>query len=188
MPSKPPVAVRPSPIQGLGAFAARTIAKGTRILEYKGERITEDEAIDLYDDELTRRHHTFLFNVGHATMIDATEGGNESRYINHSCNPNCRAVLERGRIYFYAKRAILADEELSYDYWYATDASYTDRQLRRIYPCRCGAEACRGTIAAPRKPALKPPPASGTATTRRRASRAKARQARTERARRAAYE
>jgi SET domain-containing protein len=145
------VMVKKSRVQGRGVFARRAIAKGERIIEYVGERISHDEANDRYDDEEGSRHHTFLFTVDERVVIDAAERGNEARFINHSCDPNCEAVISKRRVFIDAIRDIEPGEELFYDYWYSTDAAYSDEDLRRIYPCRCGAAKCRGTIAAPRK-------------------------------------
>lgn len=146
----PSFEVRRSAIHGRGVFATATIKRGVRVLEYKGERITADDAVEFYEDNERGRHHTFLFNVDGRTIVDAARGGNESRFINHSCEPNCFVVVERGRIYFHTGRDIFAGEEISYDYWYTTDESYSQAELRRIYPCRCGSRSCRGTLAAPR--------------------------------------
>jgi SET domain-containing protein len=146
--------VRRSRIQGRGVFAARDIAQGERIIEYLGTRISSEEAdAQSPDDEASRRHHTFLFAVDDDIVIDGRRGGNDARLINHSCDPNCEIIIERRRIFIHALREIRAGEELSYDYWYVTDDSYTLGDLRRIYPCRCGATSCRGTLARPPKPA-----------------------------------
>jgi hypothetical protein len=144
------VEVRRSPIQGRGVFTRAAVAKGTRLLEYTGARVNAEDVEEDLDDETSRRHHTFLFSINEKVLIDGLRGGNESRFINHSCDPNCWAVLERGRIFIEARRELAAGEELAYDYWYTTDASYTEADLRRIYPCKCGAKRCRGTLAAPR--------------------------------------
>jgi SET domain-containing protein len=142
--------VRPSPIQGVGAFAIRRIRKGTRIIEYTGERISHEEADRRYNDEAMERHHTFLFTLNKTTVIDAARGGNEARFINHSCDPNCEAVIDGGHIYIEAIRTIQPGEELVYDYQYerADDADASDEAR---YPCHCGAPNCRGTILAPPK-------------------------------------
>jgi SET domain-containing protein len=144
----PPVVVKKSAIQGRGVFATRAIAKGERIIEYVGERISHEDATARYDDEKMRRHHTFLFAVDDETCIDATASGNESRYINHSCEPNANVKIVRGRVFITAARPIAAGDEVLYDYWYTTDDSYTLADLRRVYPCRCGVATCRGTLAA----------------------------------------
>jgi uncharacterized protein len=81
-------------------------------------------------------------------------GGNEARYFNHSCEPNCEAVTEQGRVYLEALRTIAVGEELSYDYRLERGGWHTAEWERR-YACRCGAATCRGTMLAPpprRKP------------------------------------
>ncbi len=147
--SKRLFALRPSPIQGQGAFAVRRIPRGTRIIEYTGERITHEEADARYDDEAMERHHTYLFTVNARTVIDAAVGGNESRIINHSCDPNCVVMIERGRIFIDALRDIPAGEELCYDYSYEREEG-DDATANTLYPCRCGARRCRGTILPPK--------------------------------------
>ena len=142
--------VRRSPIQGRGAFATRQIRKGTRIIEYVGEHISHEEADRRYDDETMSRHHTFLFTLDDEVVIDAAVGGNESRYINHSCEPNCEAVIEDDHIYIEALRTIREGEELLYDYQYERTAETTEED-ERLYVCHCGAPTCRGTILAPKK-------------------------------------
>jgi SET domain-containing protein len=139
--------LRRSPIQGNGAFATRKIRKGTRIVEYTGERISNDEADRRYDDDAMDRHHTFLFTLDDDTCVDGDAGGNEARFINHSCDPNCEAVIVEDRIFIEAIRTIQPGEELVYDYQYERDADMEEAQ----YPCRCGSESCRGTILKPEK-------------------------------------
>jgi SET domain-containing protein len=143
-------ALRKSKIQGRGAFALRPIKRGTRIIEYTGERITHAEADKRYDDEGMGRHHTFLFSIDSKTVIDAAVGGNEARFINHSCAPNCEAIDERKRIFIEAIKDIAMGEELAYDYAYERDGS-EDEESEQLYKCRCGAPECRGTILAPKK-------------------------------------
>jgi SET domain-containing protein len=142
--------LRTSPIQGRGAFATRPIRRGTRIIEYTGEIISHDEADKRYDDGTMGRHHTFLFSVSKRKVIDAAVGGNEARFINHSCAPNCEAVDEKSRIYIEAIRDIAPGEELTYDYAYERDGT-EDEEWEKVYMCRCGAPTCRGTILAPKK-------------------------------------
>jgi SET domain-containing protein len=122
------------------------------VLEYTGVRITSAEAdAGANDDDPRRRHHTLYFAVDDETVIDGSRGGSDACYVNHSCDPNCEIVIARKRVYIHALRAIAPGEELHYDYWYVTDEGYTMTDLRRIYPCRCGAATCRGTIARPPK-------------------------------------
>jgi SET domain-containing protein len=156
--AKPPrekessVVVRKSKIQGRGVFARARIAEGTRIVEYTGVRISYAEAdADSGDDDPARRHHTFFFAVDDDVVIDGSRGGSDARFVNHSCDPNCEIVIEGDRVYVHSLRDIVPGEELLYDYWYITDEAYTMADLRRIYPCRCGAADCRGTLSRPRR-------------------------------------
>jgi SET domain-containing protein len=151
-----PIVVRRSKIQGRGVFASRAISEGERIIEYIGTRISSEQAdADAPDDDGPEPHHTFLFAVNDEVVIDGSTEGNEARFINHSCDPNCEVVIVRLRVYIHALRDIAEGEELLYDYWYTTDESYTLEDLRRIYPCRCGAAKCRGTLARPPRKAKK---------------------------------
>lgn len=146
--------IRRSRIQGRGAFARRKIRKGTRVIEYLGERVSHEEADRRYDDEHMARHHTFLFTLDKKTCLDAAVNGNDARFINHSCDPNCEAVIDDGHIWIEALRAIEPDEELVYDYQYEREDDTGDDE--KLYPCHCGAASCRGTILAPRRRKNKP--------------------------------
>ena len=137
--------VRRSRIHGRGVFAARAIPKGTRIIEYTGRRISYARASDLYPEREEATTHTFLFELDDDMVIDAGQGGNAARWINHSCDPNCEAVDEDGRIFIEAIRTIAAGEELGYDYGITLDERHTPREKRR-WPCFCGAAKCRRTL------------------------------------------
>jgi SET domain-containing protein len=148
-PARPPLyVVRRSRIHGSGVYAARRIRKGTRIVEYLGDRISHDEADGRYEAKGQDDGHTFLFVVSDEVVIDAGVGGNEARFINHSCDPNCETVIEGGRVFIEALRTIQPGEELGYEYgltWESTD----DPQELANYACRCGAARCRGTMLDP---------------------------------------
>ena len=141
--------IRRSGIQGRGAFAVRPIPKGTRIIEYTGERITHAQADKRYDDEAMGRHHTFLFIATQRTVVDARTQGSEAKYINHACDPNCEAVIDGGRIFIEAIKAIRTGQELTYDYSYGRDGTETPADERR-YRCKCGSRKCRGSILEPK--------------------------------------
>ncbi len=146
----PLYALRGSGIQGKGSFAARRIRPGQRIMEYAGERIGHDEADRRYDEKKMGRHHTFLFTLDKKTVIDGNRRGNDARYINHSCDPNCEAVTVDDRIFIYALKNIQPGLELAYDYKYErTDED--DEELESFYKCHCGARKCRGTIMKPKR-------------------------------------
>lgn len=167
-PSSPLIEVRESPIAGLGVFATRRIRRGTRIIEYVGERISDEEAARRYDDDAMEQHHTFLFAVDDDTVIDGAVDGNDARYFNHACAPNCEAINDEGRIFIEAIADIEPGAELLYDYALMRDDPWQDHWAA-LYACRCGAEKCRGTILKrPRKPAKRKTAKRTTTTTRRR--------------------
>lgn len=151
----PPVETRNSGIHGRGVYATRAIKKGTRIIEYLGERITHAEADRRYARKGEDDGHTFLFIASQRTVIDAGVNGNEARFINHSCAPNCETVIENGRVFIEAIRRIKPGAELGYDYqltWESTD----DPVELALYACRCGAKQCRGTMLDTEPTDLKP--------------------------------
>lgn len=138
-----------SPIHGTGVFATSKIPKGTLIIEYKGERISDDEAAERYDDDSMEVHHTFLFAIDDETVVDAGVGGNDARFINHSCQPNCETFIDDDeRIFIEAIRDIKRGEELTYDYQLDREGT-PDKSWDKKYACRCGAKKCRGTMLAP---------------------------------------
>ena len=147
-----PFELRKSGIHGRGAFATRRIRPGQRIAEYTGERITIDEGDRRYPDDAMQRHHTFLFTLDENSVVDGKRGGNDSRYINHSCDPNCEAVVENERIIIYAKKNIQPGTELTFDYQYERFDD-DDESVERFYMCACGSPKCRGTILKPKKKA-----------------------------------
>ena len=137
--------VRTSKIQGKGAFATRTIPAGTRIVEYVGQKVKPEVAWERYDDDTMERHHTFLFTLDEETVIDAGVRGNNARFINHSCEPNCTTVIEDGHIYIDALKDIPRGAELLYDYKLEREGRY-QKAWDALYACKCGAPTCRGTL------------------------------------------
>ena len=143
--------VRHSPIHGRGVFAARTIRKGADIIEYRGRRVSAEQADALPDSDSGNPFHTFLFELNDGRVIDAAVRGNAARWINHSCQPNCVPYEDdEGRVFIEAKRTIRAGEELSYDYKLNVPGRHT-KALLANYACRCGAPRCRGTMVDVRK-------------------------------------
>ena len=136
--------VRRSRIQGRGAFALRPIRKGQRIDQYIGQHISHEEADRRYDDN-DGRHHTFLFVLDEDTVIDARYGGNDARYLNHSCDPNCESLIEDDKVWIKAIKAIKPETELVYDYRFEWQDEFEPEDVR-YYACRCGTAKCRGTI------------------------------------------
>jgi SET domain-containing protein len=147
--------VRRSKVHGLGVFAVRRIRKGARIVEYLGDRVSHAVADRRYDDHDENDNHTFLFSVDRGLVIDAGVNGNEARFINHSCDPNCESVIENRRVFIDAVRTIQPGEELSYDYQIGRERG-DPPNVDQIYACRCGSATCRGTMLwPPKRPARK---------------------------------
>ncbi len=124
--------VRPSPIHSVGVYTSTPIGRGTRIVEYAGERITPEEADRRYDGA----SRTYLYGLEDGkTVID---GEGLGAYLNHSCDPNCEVDEIKGRVWLFALRDIAAGEELVWDY-----NLYDDEDPA---PCFCGSPKCRGTM------------------------------------------
>jgi len=144
------IEVRKSSVHGRGVFARIPIRKGARIIEYTGRRLPWKEAQDLPSSEPRDPFYTVFFEVDGGNVIDAAVGGNEARWINHSCDPNCETLEEDGRVFIYARRDLEPGEELFYDYK-MIPAERRTRKVEREFACFCGASKCRGTMLAPRK-------------------------------------
>lgn len=150
------ITARRSPIHGNGVFAAAAIPKGETIIEYKGRVITHAAADKLYGDG-GETGHTFLFTLNDAYLIDGNRDGNSARWINHSCAPNCRAVVEenargdrrRDKVLIESIRAIKPGEELTYNYGIVLEVPHTPR-MKKLWQCRCGSAKCTGTLLQPK--------------------------------------
>jgi len=148
------IEVRRSGVHGLGVFAAKPIAKGTRIIEYVGDRISHDEADRRYEAKDANDSHTFLFIVDSKTVIDAGNDGNDARFFNHSCDPNCESTVEKKRVYIEAIRDIAPGTELTYDYQIYREEGDPEN-IDEVFKCRCGFPNCRGTMLWPPEPKKK---------------------------------
>lgn len=144
------IQVRRSRVHGKGVFALRPIAAGERIIEYRGEVITWPEAERRHPHDPDDPNHTFYFHLDDEHVIDAKVGGNAARWINHACEPNCRAEDTGGRVFIEALRDLQPGEELFYDYGLVIEGRHTAR-LKREYECRCGSPGCRRTMLAPKR-------------------------------------
>lgn len=170
-PKTPPLfEVRHSRVHGFGVFALRRIRKGTNIVEYVGERVSHELADARYENKDPKDGHTFLFTVDAKTVIDAGVNGNEARFINHGCDPNCQTIDIAKRIFIEAIRTIRPGEELAYDYRIQRDAD-DPADVDIVFRCLCGAKNCRGSMLVGRRK-------KRTATSKRRAARGKKRAAR----------
>lgn len=133
--------VQPSPIQGLGVFALEDIPADRKVIEYTGERITEREAVARFE-KIWRsggeEKRICLFRLSKRYILDGAIGGSGAELINHGCDPNLTKRLIRGHIFYYSRRSIRPNEELTVDYGFEQDAVSV--------ACWCGSPACRGTI------------------------------------------
>ena len=146
------ITVRRSPIHGNGVFAARKLPAGHRVIQYRGKVVSHEEADALYDGGV-ESGHTFLFTLNENYIVDANRRGNDARWINHSCDPNCQAVIEehrsadpaKDRIFIETLRPVARGEELTYDYGIKLEIRHTAR-LKALWACRCGKPTCTGTM------------------------------------------
>jgi uncharacterized protein len=146
--------VRRSAIHGNGVFARRQIPAGEQIVEYLGERISSDESAVRAEKSGGPINHTFFFSLADGNVIDGGSGGNDARYINHACEPNCEAYEEDGRVFIYSLQDIEKGEELNYNYALIYEERHT-AAVKKMFECRCGAPSCTGTMLAPKKKSKK---------------------------------
>jgi uncharacterized protein len=149
---------RQSPIHGNGVFATAPIKKSTRLIQYQGQLLTHKQVDRLYSDDV-ETGHTFLFTLNEHFVIDANVDGNDARWINHSCDPNCEAMIEedddgnptQDKVFISAMRAIKPGEELTYNYGIVLEEAHTAR-LKKLWACLCGSKKCTGTMLQPKRP------------------------------------
>jgi uncharacterized protein len=135
------IQVQHSPIHGFGVFAIADIPANRRVIEYTGERITEREAVARFEKiwrSSSGDEKNCLFRLNKRYIIDGSVGGSGAELINHSCDPNLTKRLIHGHIFYYSRREIRPNEELTVDYGFGQDAVPV--------ACHCGSPACRGTI------------------------------------------
>ncbi len=126
--------VKLSRIDGQGLYTRTKILARRKIGELSGERISVREA-----RRRAREHERIaIVETGDRRAIDASRGGNEWRFINHSCAPNAFMRIYRGHVEFYALRDIGVGEELTCDY----HESHHHGERR----CTCGSVQCQGYI------------------------------------------
>ena len=141
----PPFARRRSSIHRFGVFATRRIRGGRRLIAYEGQILTQAQVDARYDEAAAEDPHTLLFHVEGDRYIDASIGGNETRFINHSCDPNCETEVSDGAIWIRAIRNIQPGAELTYDYSLEIEKG-ASKKRRGLYACRCGKKKCRGSM------------------------------------------
>tara|TARA_Y100001970_G_scaffold293950_1_gene444997 strand:- start:1911 stop:2399 length:489 start_codon:yes stop_codon:yes gene_type:complete len=139
--------VKKSYVHGSGVFATESIPKGSKIIEYIGEKITKSEGDKRSEKRIKRYLHSkktgsvYIFELNKKYDIDGSPSYNKARYINHSCSPNCEVEINRGHIWIVSIKNIKKGDELNYDYGYEFDKDdYKDHE------CRCGSKNCIGYI------------------------------------------
>jgi uncharacterized protein len=154
---KSSIEARRSTIHGNGVFATAAIKKDTRLIEYQGKLLTHKQVDRMYSDDI-ETGHTFLFTLNEHFVIDANIDGNDARWINHSCDPSCEALIEedddgnptQDKVFIQAMRAIKPGEELTYNYGIVLDEPHTAR-LKKLWACLCGSKKCTGTMLQPKR-------------------------------------
>lgn len=134
-------------MHGRGVFALVDIPGDTRLIEYTGQIISWQRAQQRHPHDARQPNHTFYFHVDDDHVIDGSRGGNSSRWINHSCDPNAVAEDLDGRIVIRTLRRVRAGEEICYDYGLIIDEPLTS-ELLADFACHCGSSCCRGTLLA----------------------------------------
>ena len=132
----PRVLFKPSPIHGTGGFAPVDLPGGTPVIEYLGRLISKRESL-----ERCRAGNEYIFRLDEQADLDGKVEWNPARFLNHSCAPNCEAIVADERIWIVAARDVQLGEELTFNYGY-------DLEDYREYPCCCGAATCVGFIVA----------------------------------------
>ena len=123
---------RRSKIHQWGVFATAPISKNTRIIDYAGEKISNQVSLRR-ERRYASQGHIWCFTLTQRTVIDAAVGGNDARFINHSCRPNCYVDIRDGVIWIRAARRIRRGEELTYNY-------NTDGEALIMCRCRRGCQ------------------------------------------------
>lgn len=141
----PRIEVRRSSVHGKGVFACQPLEAGIVIAEYCGPIMTWRQAEQRRATKRSHRDddHTFLFQISKRYVIDATPSRCRAKWINHSCAPNCQAVLTGRRVFIETLRHIDIGEELFFDYQLQASG---DAQTDGSYPCHCASPQCRGTM------------------------------------------
>ena len=135
-----------SHVHGSGLFAVQNIKKGSKIIEYIGDKVTKKEGDKRADKQIKQYKKNknngmvYIFELNKLYDIDGFVSYNHAKLINHSCNPNCEVEIINNEIWISAIKNIKKNTELSYNYGYSYDTDYVD------HICKCGSSNCVGYI------------------------------------------
>jgi len=135
-----------SHVHGSGLFAIQNIKKGSKIIEYIGDKVTKKEGDKRADKQIKQYKKNknngmvYIFELNKLYDIDGSVVHNHAKLINHSCNPNCEVEIINNEIWISAIKNIKKNTELSYNYGYSYDTDYVD------HVCKCGSSKCVGYI------------------------------------------
>uniref|UniRef100_A0A674BV90 [histone H3]-lysine(36) N-trimethyltransferase n=1 Tax=Salmo trutta TaxID=8032 RepID=A0A674BV90_SALTR len=130
--------------KGWGLRAARDLIPNTFVLEYCGEVLDHKEFKTRVKKYASMKNiHYYFMALKNNEIIDATLKGNCSRFMNHSCEPNCETqkwtVNGQLRVGFFTSKTVTAGTELTFDYQF-------QRYGKEAQKCFCGAPSCRGFL------------------------------------------
>ncbi|XP_059269738.1 histone-lysine N-methyltransferase ASH1L isoform X1 [Mustela nigripes] len=130
--------------KGWGIRTKEPLKAGQFIIEYLGEVVSEQEFRNRMIEQYHNHSDHYCLNLDSGMVIDSYRMGNEARFINHSCDPNCEmqkwSVNGVYRIGLYALKDVPAGTELTYDY------NFHSFNVEKQQLCKCGFEKCRGII------------------------------------------
>ena len=130
--------------KGWGIRTKEPLKAGQFIIEYLGEVVSEQEFRNRMIEQYHNHSDHYCLNLDSGMVIDSYRMGNEARFINHSCDPNCEmqkwSVNGVYRIGLYALKDMPAGTELTYDY------NFHSFNVEKQQLCKCGFEKCRGII------------------------------------------
>lgn len=131
--------------KGQGLEAAEFIEEGQFVIEYVGEVISHDTCMDRLD---ACEKNFYVIALDNGVYVDASKKGNIARFMNHSCDPNCRTekwqVRGHWRVGIFALTDIEKGTELTFDYQFQRVGKEKQR-------CYCGAANCRGFLGEKKK-------------------------------------
>jgi uncharacterized protein len=143
------IEVKDSDIHLNGVFAKQDIPKDTKIIEYIGRKISKEESEKVLHH--THSNHTkdpenhagtYIFELDDEWDLDGDIPENDAKYINHSCESNCRCEIKDGQVWIYALRDIQKGEEITYNYCF--EINEDDPYDFMEHPCKCGSKKCVG--------------------------------------------